>query len=1022
MKRHGTHAWLGLLLAAFALSAEAGAVRTWRAATTGDWFDAANWVEGASPVAGDDVFVTNAGGAVLLTNATDSLNSLWLSQRLTFSNWVTQLTAIDMRVASGGLVSCAGPFAGTAMPSRVWIACSNLTVDFGGRIDVSGLGYQAGSNNVAEGVGSGPGGGKADIGASFIRGGGGGHGGRGGQGMYQSSLFSFGGIPNGAAEYPTNAGSGGASASVAGEAGGPGGGAVLIDATGAVVVDGAIRANGQSYRSGTRSGGGAGGSILVRCATVAGSGVLQASGGVAPGTGDGGGGGGGGRIALLYDPAAQSLQPSPGTRVQALGGSGSSTGEIGTVYFPDGRLLQDVEVFSTNSIAGQIVWPLSTWGRERMVVSNVGVRFPGDGFALTVTNDLVIVGGAGVLDLGSTSMLSNDLRMTFYNAQGGAPSLVVGGNLRLTNAATLVIYAAATGAVAGAWGGTVTVAGDLVLGPGCWIRPQSNPTNGGSAVLRAANVQIAATGGINADGAGYLYASGPGRAASNIRPGGGGYGGVGGGGEYVDSFGGGTYGMASDPTEPGSGGGSYGVADQGGRGGGLIRLIVSNRVYLAGTLTAGGAIPMASAGAGAGGGVAVLCRVLAGTGGVIRANGGSRSVSGAGGGGGGRIALVYDAAAQAAEPKPQIAISALGGVGLDRGDLGSVYLTDAQVVPSPVIADLNGRLAGVGGLTFDSLRISNCWVRLAGPEARLTVSNACVVEGASGRLDLGGDSTLPMWTASNHYAVCTLSTGVPSAAIGGSLSLLRGGRVVIYSGATNSESPEAGGLVDVRGTISVGSNTALIVAAQPTNGGVALVQAGDFLVLPAGIVSADSAGFLPQTGYGRGTFGGSRCGGGGYGGRGGNGAAGAALGGSPYGSSNAPVLPGSGGATYSATDRGGFGGGAVRVVARESVVVDGTISANGMSVSGTAAAGSGGAIYITCERFGGSGVLRASGGAAGALAGGGGGGRIAVSRVHARDSFAGTFTVQGGAGSSTGGVGTIVRVSLPSRAATILIR
>jgi hypothetical protein len=95
------------------------------------------------------------------------------------------------------------------------------------------------------------------------------------------------------------------------------------------------------------------------------------------------------------------------------------------------------------------------------------------------------------------------------------------------------------------------------------------------------------------------------------------------------------------------------------------------------------------------------------------------------------------------------------------------------------------------------------------------------------------------------------------------------------------------------------------------------------------------------------------------------------------------------------------------------VRIDGIVSANGSNGVEYAAGGSGGAIYITCRYFEGTGTLRANGGS-GASAGGAGGGRIAVWRVFGGEC---TATVNGGptadaAPSEPGEPGSIVWGSL----------
>lgn len=158
----------------------------------------------------------------------------------------------------------------------------------------------------------------------------------------------------------------------------------------------------------------------------------------------------------------------------------------------------------------------------------------------------------------------------------------------------------------------------------------------------------------------------------------------------------------------------------------------------------------------------------------------------------------------------------------------------------------------------------------------------------------------------------------------------------------------------------------------------------NFLLSTGGTINVDAMGYANNTGPGKGIDG-VGGGGGSYGGKGGRGANGTE--GATYGSSNAPIDPGSGGPVYGGSPGyvGSHGGGAVRIEATGSVVVNGTISANGGNLAGPnpsnyGAGASGGAIYITCNTFGGStnGMLRANGGNGGSVGGAGGGGRIAI--------------------------------------------
>ncbi|HSD82244.1 MAG TPA: invasin domain 3-containing protein, partial [Anaerolineae bacterium] len=153
-------------------------------------------------------------------------------------------------------------------------------------------------------------------------------------------------------------------------------------------------------------------------------------------------------------------------------------------------------------------------------------------------------------------------------------------------------------------------------------------------------------------------------------------------------------------------------------------------------------------------------------------------------------------------------------------------------------------------------------------------------------------------------------------------------------------------------------------------------------------------------------------GGGAYGGWAGNGNGSA--GGAPYGEVYQPRLLGSGGGIGNGTG-GGAGGGAVHLVIGETLLVDGTLSADGgagaSSQFDAGGGGSGGSLWIEAETLSGDGLIRANGSSGGATgsyarAGGGSGGRIAVD--YQASSFTGSLQARGGSSSSQyGGPGTI---------------
>ncbi len=195
------------------------------------------------------------------------------------------------------------------------LRAGSLAIDVTSAIDVTARGYlgggRSGLGGVAHTVGFAPG---AQDGS------GGSYGGLGGD--YASNGAN---VPNavyGDASEPVELGSGGGSWS--GD-GGDGGGRVRID-VGALILDGAIRANG-GLSFGNASGEGSGGSVNLRAASLTGSGAITADGGNTNGGNHTGGGGG--RIAIRYGAGAVPL-PNP---VSANGGDGFyGDGQPGSVF------------------------------------------------------------------------------------------------------------------------------------------------------------------------------------------------------------------------------------------------------------------------------------------------------------------------------------------------------------------------------------------------------------------------------------------------------------------------------------------------------------------------------------------------------------------------------------------------------------------------------------------------------------------------------------------------------------------
>jgi len=182
------------------------------------------------------------------------------------------------------------------------------------------------------------------------------------------------------------------------------------------------------------------------------------------------------------------------------------------------------------------------------------------------------------------------------------------------------------------------------------------------------------------------------------------------------------------------------------------------------------------------------------------------------------------------------------------------------------------------------------------------------------------------------------------------------------------------------------------------------IYANNVTVDAAASINADRKGYtcpgVNKVGNGPGGGGtsGDSGAGGGYGGEGGHGH-GSDKGGIEYGNAEQPTELGSagGGGDYSASPYG-HGGGAIKLQTINSLILNGTISANGATVGGQSGGGAGGSLWIIVGgELSGSGSFFANGGERGNSSGGGGGGRIAV-YFNNGDSFSGfeTSLVNGG--------------------------
>ncbi|MEI7437190.1 MAG: hypothetical protein WCL16_10350 [bacterium] len=435
-------------------------------------------------------------------------------------------------------------------------------------------------------------------------------------------------------------------------------------------------------------------------------------------------------------------------------------------------------------------------------------------------------------------------------------------------------------------------------------------------------------------------------------------------------------------------------------------------------------------GCGAGGAIWINCLTLAGNNGVINADGGTGAgfaLQAAGGGGGGRIAMLYGSLSGT----PNVQLSAAAGLGAYvfytslagfESAMGSVYLPDTNLLSS-TINNLAGRLviSNTAAWTTPNLTVTNTMlgfddnfalnvtgdlvvggsntVLLTGSNSQTTVGGAVRLQNA-GQLQLQGNLTAGGSVSLESGTNILAARGNLLVNCGGNFTVTNGGAVYLMSGKTNGLGRSYGLLMSVTGDVNIAAASWVYPYSHYSDGGSCRLTMNNLTIPPNAGFNADSKGFngvWNGSGYGPGA--GTYTGGGaGYGGKGGNTSLGGAAG-NPYGSTNAPIQPGSGGGAHPNATAPSPGGGEVWIEAAGNVQLDGTITANGQSgyyspTDMRSGCGSGGGIFILCSGLSGgaSGVLSANGGSGtnftGRSGGGGGGGRISVGIGFSADNKA----------------------------------
>lgn len=401
-----------------------------------------------------------------------------------------------------------------------------------------------------------------------------------------------------------------------------------------------------------------------------------------------------------------------------------------------------------------------------------------------------------------------------------------------------------------------------------------------------------------------------------------------------------TYGSATLPLDLGSGGGICCTSYTGG--GGAIRLVIAETLLNAGVISADGGSSSS------GGSIYITAHAVDGSG-TIHANGGNYAVSAIyhGQGGGGRIAVYTETSSFSGT------ISALGGC----GSMGMGYLYECA----------GHGTTGLFDMVSNDLYVRAPW-RFQATDGPFNFNRIIIEDGATVSIEDGAQITaneLVLSGASSLSISGNAVVTIPTISVNGQSSLTFSGSETLALDVLS---------ITGTSTVSVAQGRPLVFSARNIT-----ISAGS-------LINVDGKGYAPAIGPGAPIefYDGASHGGAGYN----NSAT------STYGSAFAPTEMGSGGNGHSSY---AYGGGAVKIVASGTLMIDGTVSANGGQTA------SGGSIYLVADTITGSGSLSANGGGTywqGQYIGPGGGGRIAIDSP--RSSFSGGMSVSGMCYSSSG--------------------
>jgi hypothetical protein len=574
-------------------------------------------------------------------------------------------------------------------------------------------------------------------------------------------------------------------------------------------------------------------------------------------------------------------------------------------------------------------------------------------------------------------------------------------------------------------GSTLAVT-DVEVQSGGYIRSGDNSTAQSYTLdISATDIDIQSGGFADANGRGYDPRNGPGAGAgTGYGSSGAAHGGNGGEGRHYGTAGGTAYGNVTAPTTIGSGGGGGSV---GGNGGGAIKLVASGTLTVDGTVRANGDSYSSgfNDGGGAGGGIWLDAATLAGAG-TITANGGQGGAARAcGGGGGGRIAVYYTTDTSSIISGIATKIRAYGrDGGGEEGGAGTIFVDDKDD------SNTNGSLYVDGNNytdvadtpqigaseTYDYVDFRNGTDYVVSAGSTLTIPSTGTLTGsgtekASIELESGSPGGILNLPSTGTYTL-------------NGMNVINGGQVNNVSNLTvanaqfthngdfgttlTSLTLDSGG--EFRPQTATGMNLSTLTAksggyfTQMMTGAISAttvtVESGGYIrsgdnsttkayelslssenidIQSGGFADANGRGYDPRNGPGAGAGTGYGSSGAAHGGNGGEGRHYGTAGGVGYGNPKQPSTMGSGAGGGSA---GGNGGGAIKLVASDTLTINGTVRSNGDDYSSAFndGGGAGGGIWLDADTLAGDGTITANGGVGGSAraCGGGGGGRIAI--------------------------------------------